>query len=266
MPARRQRKQKPQQERVFHLFGRLPTELRLEIWKRTWEPRTVTLYPIEHGTFLRPRGGNLLPASGYVNAESRSETLRYYKRCFDHGDKTDFRWFNFHLDTLCIATYTIYLSSLDPTELRQIQRLILPEDLPGFARDMTPCRNTWPKPVTESFESAEVEENLQEYYPSLREITLTTSHWGPWRMGRGWEGVSWEDRYACFRCESKFGHMRTAYIGKLKIRHSPNGKRTFRHRYGYRLSEHHVEFFLGMIADLLVYGGPEPDDSSETET
>ncbi|KAJ8126527.1 hypothetical protein O1611_g7112 [Lasiodiplodia mahajangana] len=266
MPARRRRKQKQKQqekERVFHLFGKLPTELRLEIWTHTWEPRTVTIYPTENGVFMRPRGGNFLPASGYVNFESRSETLRYYKRCFDHGDEKDFRWFNFDLDTLCVATDPC-LDLLDLTELRQLQRLIVPDDFPGVVRAATRCRDTWPKPITESFESAKVEEYLQEYYPSLREVTLTTSKWG-WYM----VPPKWEYRFLFRPSESSFkgwGHMRTTYVGRLRIRHSPAGSKTDRQRYSRRFSKKDVDWFLELIADLLLYCGPDPDDSSEAES
>ncbi|KAI0904880.1 hypothetical protein F4823DRAFT_613198 [Ustulina deusta] len=177
MPARQRHKQ--ERQRVFQLFRQLPTEVRLKIWVHTWEPRTVSLYPStdDGGSFLRPGTKNRLPASGYVNSESRSETLRYYKPCFANRDKTDFRWFNFRLDTLCLASDEWFLDKLDPSDARQVQRLILPETFPGVIRAATPCRDTWPKPVTESFEAPIIKELLEEDYPNLKEITLTTNRW-----------------------------------------------------------------------------------------
>ncbi|KAI3321008.1 hypothetical protein HD806DRAFT_546837 [Xylariaceae sp. AK1471] len=213
MPARRRRRRRQQQQREFHLFGKLPTELRLKIWVYTWKPRTVSLYPIDDDHFLRPGGKNPLPASGYVNFESRSETLRHYKRCFAHPDKTDFRWFNFRLDTLCLAASWWFLDKLDPRDLRQVQRLIVPEPLSSAISAATPCRDKWPEPVTESFESPMVKELLEENYPSLREITLTTNMW----MVR--EQYSPRDKLEdCYIFQAHpslykgWGHMRTTYI------------------------------------------------------
>ncbi|KAI1753519.1 hypothetical protein F4782DRAFT_529398 [Xylaria castorea] len=234
-----------QQQQVFHFFGQLPTELRLQIWVYTWKPRTVTLYPVENDYFLRPTNKNRLPASAYVNSESRSETLRYYKRCFAQQD--DFRWFNFRLDTLCIPVLCCpqELEFLDPGDLRKVQRLIVPETVPGNIHAETPCEDTWPDPVTESFESPEVEELLRENYPALREITLIT---GIWLTCKSYSLQEEKELYLYDFIEGQsaftdkgWGHMRTTYIGGLKVRHTPDGSKSYRQRYCCGLGEKDVE-------------------------
>ncbi|KAI0546839.1 hypothetical protein F4679DRAFT_556140 [Xylaria curta] len=106
----------------LHLFAELPIELRLKIWAHTWEPRTITLFPASGVYSLTDK--NPLPTSAYVNSESRSETLQHYKRCFVH----DFHWFNFRLDTLCIAVEcrSEDLESLDPSDPRAVRALSNP--------------------------------------------------------------------------------------------------------------------------------------------
>ncbi|KAI0428367.1 hypothetical protein F5Y09DRAFT_289397 [Xylaria sp. FL1042] len=248
----RRRRQQEQLRQVFHLFGQLPTELRLKIWAYSWVSRTVSLYLIDADHFLRPGDENLLPASGYVNSESRSETLRHYKRSFVHPDKSDFRWFNFNLDALCLATSWPFLDDLDPADLRQVQRLIIPETLPSTLA-ATPCPSTWPEPVTESFKSPKVEKLLAEKYPNLKEITLTTNRWHVYKQFSSENKV--ENYYLFQRGLSPFkgwGHMRTTYISGLKVRHSPSGSKSYRQRYCCRLSEEDVDFLVQVIVRLLV--------------
>ncbi|TGJ88613.1 hypothetical protein E0Z10_g170 [Xylaria hypoxylon] len=239
MPARWRQQQRKQ---MFHLFGQLPTELRLEIWAQTWEPRSLSIYPIDDDHFLCPGGRNRLPASAYVNSESRSETLRHYKRRLAHRDKTDFRWFNFHLDTLCLGGDSWFLDKLDPRDLRQLQRLIVPEALLGAIRAATHCHDTWPEPVTRSFESPMVKERLEEKYPSLREIAFaTTGKWFP-------PYVPDDIRENCYLFEPRYGpckawgHMKTTYIAGIRVRHS----------HCCRLIEEEVEFLSDAIIKLLV--------------
>ncbi|KAI0538346.1 hypothetical protein GGR58DRAFT_526461 [Xylaria digitata] len=251
MPARQRRRQQ-QQRGVFHLFGQLPTELRLQIWAHTWKPRTISLYAIDRDHFLLPGGKNLLPASAYVNRESRSETLRHYKRCFSHPDKTDFRWFNFRLDTLCLAA-SWPLLNIDPNDLRQVQRLIAPDEFPGATLVETPCRNTWLEPVTESFESPVVREVLEEKYPSLKELTLTTNRWHVvkpyYPQDQPGNGYAFERHGGL----GNWGHMRTTYISGLKVRHSPSGRKTYRQRYCCQLSKEDAEILeLTVIESLLL--------------
>ncbi|KAI1159081.1 hypothetical protein F5B18DRAFT_638118 [Nemania serpens] len=176
----RQQEQEQQRQRVFHLFGQLPTELRLEIWVHSWEPRTISLFPIDYDNLIRPGGKNRLPASGYVNYESRSETLRHYKRCFAHPDKSDFRWFNFRLDTLCVPTSMRDIEKLDYRDFRQVQRLIIPELLPGLACVWTPCPDTWPETAIQSFESPMIEDGKG----TIQNRTGTISPWSLYGLRR----------------------------------------------------------------------------------
>ncbi|KAF2963866.1 hypothetical protein GQX73_g9702 [Xylaria multiplex] len=282
MPAKQRRRQKRQQGE-FHLFGQLPTELRLQIWAYTWEPRTVSLYAIDRDHFLRPGGKNLLPASAYVNYESRKETLRYYKRCFAHPDKSDFRWFNFRLDTLCLAANLPFLN-IDPNDLKQVQRLIVPDENPGTTFADTPCRDTWPEPVTQSFESPVVEALLEIKYPSLKELTLTANRWrvynarsplnrlpgvytifhilrdlNRWNLHRVVNSARYEDqlgnKYTLERDDGLgegWGHMRTTYISGLKVRHSPSGRKTYQQRYCCKLSEEDVEALEETVLESLL--------------
>ncbi|KAI0490613.1 hypothetical protein F4859DRAFT_508412 [Xylaria cf. heliscus] len=246
--------EKRQQQQVFHLFGQLPTELRLRIWRYTWEPRTVSLFPATPDSFLRRKSRKPLPASAYVNSESRSETLRYYECCFAQING-DFRWFNFHIDTLCLALNDnlLDLNILDPTDLEKVQRLIVPGIFPGIVRADTPCRDTWPEPMTESFESPAVERALRYNYPSLREITLTTSRWAVAEFFDLAEEDNWHFEFWFIQMETLpssrgWGHMRTTYIGGLKVRHTPLGPKTYRQRYCCRLS---VKDFEALEEEIL---------------
>ncbi|KAI1823735.1 hypothetical protein F4861DRAFT_549488 [Xylaria intraflava] len=233
---------------IFHHFGRLPSELRLKIWVHSWEPKTITIFPSNTGHFILRRTPNKkdinrLPSSAYVNAESRSETLRYYKRCFAQRDKSDFRWFNFRLDTLCVAgdCHLKKLRFLDPNDLKKVQRLIVPESSPVCTKAATPCEDTWPKPSADSFESPGVEHLLRKNYPNLREITLTTSRWYISSIyGTRNHYEFWFIRWHVFQ-EWGWGYMRNTHIGKLKVRHSPLGPRSYLQRYSCRLSEKDIE-------------------------
>ncbi|KAI1170350.1 hypothetical protein F4777DRAFT_592001 [Nemania sp. FL0916] len=239
-----------QQLQVFHHFGQLPTELRLMIWVQSWTPRTVTIYPTGHRQFSYPRGKVLLPASGYVNTESRGETLRHYKRSFAYQNDTDAPcWFNFELDTLCVACRPLCFSDLNVSDLRQLQRLIIPEQLHGRFPAETPCDDTWPQPVSECFESIDLEITLEDDYPSLREITLTT-------QTRFIEKDGQEEFNHLFRgstCTGKpWAHMRTNYIGGLKVRHSPIGGKTYQSRYCRGLSKKDIDRLVDtLIEDTL---------------
>ncbi|KAI1369744.1 hypothetical protein F5Y08DRAFT_477 [Xylaria arbuscula] len=290
--ANRRRQKKSQPQQVFHLFGELPTELRLEIWAHTWEPRTVSIYPINENYFLLPEGKNQLPASAYVNSESRSETLRHYKRCFAHHNKSDFRWFNFRLDTLCVAAGPVFgfLKHLDPGDLRQLQRLIVPSTFTAFIHAATPCRDTWPEPVTQSAESSIMEIILEDDFPNLKEITLTTNQWGPpvqWMSGANrkkalegdysklkevtitknhWpepvpdvSGDEWKDYYLFERSlvlsheeGLALGHMRNTYINGLRVRHSTAGHKTHKQRYCCQMNTQGLDELVGLVEGILL--------------
>ncbi|KAI1738467.1 hypothetical protein F4680DRAFT_180364 [Xylaria scruposa] len=153
----------------FHPFGELPIELRLKIWVHTWEPRTVTLFPANGVYSLRRTDKIPLPTSAYVNTESRGETLRHYKCCFV-GDS---RWFNFRLDTLCIAVECgpEDLESLDPSNPGAVRALSKPfssrlDSTTNYPVVYTRC-DLRPEPVIKSFKSPRVEKLFQKNSSAL---------------------------------------------------------------------------------------------------
>jgi hypothetical protein len=59
---------------LFALFPKLPRELRLKIWHHTFpNPRKVTV-----GNLMDYQARSTIPISMWINAESRSETLKHY--------------------------------------------------------------------------------------------------------------------------------------------------------------------------------------------
>ncbi|KAI1202099.1 hypothetical protein F5X97DRAFT_253134 [Nemania serpens] len=245
---RRQREQRLRErelrKRAFHLFGQLPTELRLEIWAHTWHPRTVSIGLIDYDETPPPREKNPLPASGYVNFESRSETLRYYKRSFARPGTSDFRWFNFRLDTLWVTDPLGPEGMFEFVDFGQVERLSIPQPHDSVAEATTPCPSSWPKPVTESFESPIIKELLAAKYPSLKEVTLRTSRW---YISSG--GCS-DYRPRVLRLGA-WGHLRTTYIGGLKVQHSTEGPESYEQLYCCRLSEVDVELLVESIFYML---------------
>ncbi|KAI1178727.1 hypothetical protein F4777DRAFT_536559 [Nemania sp. FL0916] len=255
MPRHRERKK--QEVGVFHHFRQLPTELRLEIWKYSWEPRTITLFPRRNGHFFRPNSQNKLPASGYVNSEARMETLKHYKRSFVQVNKKAFRWFNFAIDTLCLPRRYSYLHTklLNPDDIKKVQRLIVPFCAPFTIDAATPCRSTWPKPVTDSFECGLIEGLREANYPSLKEITITTTEWlkhdRPGTLPISYDDAIDDDdnllRHQNF-WNIPWGHMRTAYISGLRVRYTPIGPNSDQQRYCCRLSDNDKR---GLIYDMI---------------
>ncbi|KAI1148151.1 hypothetical protein F4825DRAFT_434955 [Nemania diffusa] len=246
MPTKAQRRQ--QEARVFHLFGQLPTELRLKIWRHSWQPRTISLYPISDTSFLRPGTENRLPASGSVNVESRRETLRCYEPSFAHPDMRAFRWFNFRIDSLCLATggYLEALEFFNPDDLRRIRRLIVPSGIPGLNGELTPCRSTWPKPVSESIPSPDIEELLHLYFPSLEEIILTAHEWFVYKGENGSYVYEFQES-SSIAPGGGWGHMRTTTFSGLKVRHSVAGRKTYHERYCCRLGEEAIELLENQV-------------------
>ncbi|KAI0189878.1 hypothetical protein F4808DRAFT_32234 [Astrocystis sublimbata] len=227
-------------EPSFHLFGKLPTELRRMIWRFALEPRIVTILPSWDCYEMQPRRKPRLPASGYVNRESRSETLRHYKRCFEL--EGDFHWFNFDLDTLCSPTGVCLqiCQFRDPSDLMKVQRMISPNSLPNKLKAKMPCEDTWPDPVIDSIDpSDEVQEGLESNFPALREVTLTSFRWHLHHEIEEYTGdvigVSWQRDDS--HCYAKLAHMRTAYLGKVRVNYSPRGEKSHQQRYCCRLRE-----------------------------
>lgn len=85
--------------RTFTCFGRLPAELRAEIWKATLEPRIIEMkYDLPEGFYAE----HDIPVALTVCQESRNILLPHYPLCFGtifHPAKTRF---NFNVDTLYI--------------------------------------------------------------------------------------------------------------------------------------------------------------------
>jgi len=99
----------------FHLFSKLPAELRVEIWKLNQVPRVVTiemLYrPWRDGMYLY-KATEDVPANLHVNKESRYEALRSYQVIF--RDFRDFRLSNpFFIDFAKDTTFFSSLTELD---------------------------------------------------------------------------------------------------------------------------------------------------------
>jgi hypothetical protein len=87
----------------FTLFPKLPVELRIKIWKESYEPRIIELRTTENWRstrydFVIPK----FPAALHVNKEARLEALKDYKMSFKHRQCRRSILFNFSLDTLHI--------------------------------------------------------------------------------------------------------------------------------------------------------------------
>ncbi|KAI1430545.1 hypothetical protein GGR50DRAFT_193760 [Xylaria sp. CBS 124048] len=169
------------QDRVFHLFGQLPTELRLDIWVASWEPRTVSGFARccfeddGHTLDEHPQG---LPASAYVNSEARGETLRYYKQCFaQRNGHRGVIWFNSRLDTLCLASIPEIdrlrwvpgrLEFVNPDDLISVRSLVLP---PAHRIETVTSGEDIP-PEEPGFATF-----LDKVFPSLEKITFVSDCW-----------------------------------------------------------------------------------------
>jgi hypothetical protein len=91
----------------FTLFPKLPIELRLKIWKESYEPRIIELrfaqkWNMCRYDFIIPK----FPPVLHVNKEARLESLKYYKFSFKHRHCRRPVLFNFSIDTLHIRDYT----------------------------------------------------------------------------------------------------------------------------------------------------------------
>jgi hypothetical protein len=97
-------------------FKALPTEIRLKIWRATWEPRTVEVYM--HLIDQAQDNANLfsssiyrstspLPATLSICSESRYETLKHYKLSFAAYQKQPQVYFNNRIDTLYLRDIDI---------------------------------------------------------------------------------------------------------------------------------------------------------------
>jgi len=85
-------------------FNKLPPELRVKIWQRTFESRTVVLDAADINIRL-PRTPNPIALS--VCKESRVETLKYYQVIFVDNSRQYLIYFNPNLDSLTSMTNSI---------------------------------------------------------------------------------------------------------------------------------------------------------------
>jgi hypothetical protein len=92
---------------TFHLFPKLPDEVKLMIWRRTFPRRTHVLFggPPYGKSCVRVRHTPPSPISSRVNFESRQETLRHYKvlqtgRCACNKHRPEFLFWNGETDRL----------------------------------------------------------------------------------------------------------------------------------------------------------------------
>ncbi|KAK7993857.1 hypothetical protein PG989_007238 [Apiospora arundinis] len=114
----------------FLPFSRLPLELRLQIWRATWEPDSVGPYDLT--THDRQRYEPIyeivskLPITSRVSQESRKETLTMYKMVPNTSVYIFRAYMNYHIDAFeldCI--YKSLCPSMSREHLRQVERLTL---------------------------------------------------------------------------------------------------------------------------------------------
>ncbi|KAI1431831.1 hypothetical protein GGR50DRAFT_37050 [Xylaria sp. CBS 124048] len=250
----------PQPEPVFHFFGKLPKEIRFKIWQMTWEPRTVTMFPTDNKHYWHPqrKEENVLPASGYVNVESRSETLRYYKRCFVQPGREDFRWFNHRIDSLGIA-FDWCLNTLkfvDPTDLWKVRRFVAPQQS-GIFWSSKPVEATDPSVrAIEHFDVPVITDLLKKYWPQLKELVLTTNKW---RIGLQWTPngeaelpvLLFPPVPLCRRCH----YMKTTYLSGLRVRYPRAGGQHDGDKSSGKLTEAELEFLKDQVISWLMEHG-----------
>lgn len=148
-------------------FSAIPAELRLAIYKRTWEPRRVPIYRewVSPRSFkeLRRRSRRQvkqvddyfgdtdittvttssaqLPVTLWINAESRDETLRHYQISFARSrNGRSHVYFNFDIDELEIPRHCSPLQAIGREELAKIRFLGMPASdvqYPAFLESST---------------------------------------------------------------------------------------------------------------------------------
>jgi hypothetical protein len=142
----------------FTIFSKLPTELRVQIWRKTFVPRRIILicYRSRHSLGLRTSLARLF----LVNKEGHRCFLEKYASCFRDPQRGKDRpvYVNYALDTLFLETGL--------PGLRQLVR-----DYPGLMRNLQ-----WLElkvirgQVTQLCED---QSNYQELLPSLKLITVS---------------------------------------------------------------------------------------------
>jgi hypothetical protein len=67
--------------RTFTVFSNFPREIRLKIWRATFEPRKIVIR-VESDGWISPSSVSSRPVALYVCSESREETLKCYRLLF----------------------------------------------------------------------------------------------------------------------------------------------------------------------------------------
>jgi hypothetical protein len=89
----------------FAAFPRLPAELRLKMWRYSFQPRIVNIrWSSDLRQYISPNN----PAILHVSSEAREEGLKIYRPCFDTTFVSpSVVYFNFDLDIACIDWSTL---------------------------------------------------------------------------------------------------------------------------------------------------------------
>lgn len=135
-------------------FNTLPAELRVKIYKMSWQPRRVTLARswlagpddlLDYAFHSRTEGRNIydffedgevttvskstaqLPVSLWVNQESRYETLRYHEIAFAcPKNGSSHVYFNFQIDELEIRRHGNLQGIITGEDLARVKALVVP--------------------------------------------------------------------------------------------------------------------------------------------
>ncbi|KAF7168387.1 hypothetical protein CNMCM5623_001470 [Aspergillus felis] len=112
---------------TFHLFPRLPFELRARIWELTVEPRTVEVR-VKKDNSLWGEGEILhvtssTPVLAVLQACHEARNLRLYQQAFNFSSAVERRhvWVNFDIDMISIGD--TYFHTIEPAEQLLIRRL-----------------------------------------------------------------------------------------------------------------------------------------------
>ena len=115
----------------FHLFEKLPVELRAMIWNLTCVPRTVEVaFTQERGLYTR----TITPIALRACPDSRSAVLHVYQACFGNFLQPARIWFNFSIDTLYFNQnldneIMLLFASLQSHEAKQLRHIAISEDI-----------------------------------------------------------------------------------------------------------------------------------------
>ncbi|KAL1866507.1 hypothetical protein Daus18300_006742 [Diaporthe australafricana] len=135
-------------------FNTLPAELRVNIYKMTWEPRHVIISrhwhretddssEEDHATTMTTSSAQL-PVTLWISSESRHETLRHYQIAFAcPKNGSSHVYFNFGVDELEVPLHTQLLRVISREELAKVKALIIP----GSRNEALPPRD-WTEGMT----------------------------------------------------------------------------------------------------------------------